>query len=94
MKSLFDASMVETALKRIPEWEVAGNGIERTFEFDGFSEAIEFVDAVAEIAEEEEHHPDIDVRWNKVKLRLSTHSKGGLTESDFTVAERIDTLED
>jgi 4a-hydroxytetrahydrobiopterin dehydratase len=94
MKSLLDSDRIETALKRVPEWEVSGNGIERTFEFDGFSDAIEFVDAVAEIAEEEEHHPDIDIRWNKVKLRLSTHSKGGLTEADFVVAERIDTLAD
>jgi len=47
---------------------------------------------VAEVAEDEEHHPDIDIRYNKVRLVLSTHSKGGLTELDFALAERIDTL--
>jgi 4a-hydroxytetrahydrobiopterin dehydratase len=47
-----------------------------------------------EVAEEEEHHPDIDIRYNKVRLVLSTHSKGGLTELDFNLAERIDTLEE
>ena len=47
---------------------------------------------VAELAEEEEHHPDIDIRFNKVRLVLATHSKGGLTDLDFALAERIDTL--
>jgi len=50
------------------------------------------VPSVAEVADEEEHHPDIDIRYNKVRLLLSTHSKGGLTELDFGLAERIDTL--
>ncbi len=70
------------------------NQIERTFEFDDFVDAIDFVDRVAEVAEEEEHHPDIDIRYNKVRLAVSTHSKGGLTELDFNLAERIDTLEE
>ena len=59
---------------------------------DDFADAIDFVNAVAEVAEDEEHHPDIDIRYNKVRLVLSTHSKGGLTELDFGLAERIDTL--
>ncbi len=65
---------------------------ERTFEFDDFADAIDLVNAVAEVAEEEEHHADIDIRYNKVHLVLSIHSKGGLTEFDFGLAERIDTL--
>ena len=79
-------------MKKIPEWELEKKHIERTFEFDDFADAIDFVNAVAEVAEEEEHHPDIDIRYNKVRLVLSTHSKGGLTELDFGLAERIDTL--
>ena len=79
-------------MKRIPEWETNKKAIERTFEFDDFSQAVDFVNAVAEIAEDEEHHPDIDIRWNKVRLVLSTHSQGGLTDLDFQVAEKIDTL--
>jgi Pterin-4a-carbinolamine dehydratase len=75
-----------------PEWELEKKHIERTFEFDEFSEAIDFVNSVAEVAEDEEHHPDIDIRYNKVRLILSTHSKGGLTDLDFALAERIDTL--
>jgi 4a-hydroxytetrahydrobiopterin dehydratase len=52
------------------------------------------VNGVAEIAEEDDHHPDIDIRYSKVTLRLSTHSEGGLTDLDFEVAEKIDTLVD
>jgi 4a-hydroxytetrahydrobiopterin dehydratase len=86
------AAEIKSALKRVPAWEHAKKAIERTFEFEDFTMAIDFVNSVAEIAEEEEHHPDIDVRYNRVTLRLSTHSAGGLTDADFDVAERIDTL--
>jgi len=79
-------------MKRIPEWETDEKKLERTFEFDDFSSAIDFVNAVAEIAEEEDHHPDIDIRWNKVHLTLATHSEGGLTDLDFQLAVKIDTL--
>jgi len=95
MANLISQEEIATSLKRIPEWETPDRrSVERTFEFDDFAAAIDFVNAVAEIAEEEEHHPDIDIRWNRVRLRLSTHSKGGLTELDFRLAARIDTLEE
>ena len=92
MPDLLDSNEIKASLKKTPEWEHEKKTIERTFEFDDFSQAIDFVNSVAEIAEEEEHHPDIDVRYNKVRLVLSTHTEGGLTENDFTLAERIDTL--
>ena len=92
MADLIKAADLKNRMKKIPEWELEKNHIERTFEFDDFADAIDFVNAVAEVAEEEEHHPDIDIRYNKVRLVLSTHSKGGLTELDFGLAERIDTL--
>jgi 4a-hydroxytetrahydrobiopterin dehydratase len=92
MADLLKAEELKTRLKKIPEWELEKKHIERTFEFDDFSDSIDFVNSVSEVAEEEEHHPDIDIRYNKVKLVLSTHSKGGLTELDFALAERIDTL--
>ena len=92
MADLLKADEAKARLKKVPEWELEKKHIERTFEFDDFSDSIDFVNAVAEVAEEEEHHPDIDIRYNKVRLVLSTHSKGGLTELDFAVAERIDTL--
>lgn len=93
MSDILDSKEIKEELKRVPEWEVEKNKmIERTFEFDDFTQAMDFVNSVADIAEEEEHHPDIDVRFNKVRIALSTHSEGGLTEMDFDVAEKIDTL--
>ncbi len=92
MADLIKADEAKTRLKKVPEWELEKKHIERTFEFDDFSEAIDFVNSVAEVSEEEEHHPDIDIRDSKVRLILSTHSKGGLTDLDFGLAERIDTL--
>ena len=94
MADLLSDSEIQNRLKKVPEWEHDKKRIERVFERDDFTDAIDFVNAVAEIAEEQEHHPDIDIRYNKVKLVLTTHSKGGLTEMDFQLAERIDTLEE
>ena len=94
MSELLIETELKQALKRTPEWDIIGKTIERTFEFDDFEGAIDFVDQVAEIAEEEDHHPDIDVRYNKVRLSLSSHQEHGLTVEDFSVAERIDNLEE
>jgi len=94
MADLLTTQDIKDWLKKLPEWELEKKHIERTFEFDDFSEAIEFVNGVAEISEEEDHHPEIDIRYSKVKLSLSTHSEGGLTDLDFELAEKIDTLVD
>src|SRR5262245_9862317 len=74
-------------------WLRKGAQIERTVKLKNFVEAMKFVNAVAEIAERHNHHPDIDIRWNKVTLVLSTHSAGGLTEKDFALAGEIDRVE-
>ena len=92
MAELIKSDDLKNRLKKVLEWELEKKHIERTFEFDDFTEAVDFVTAVAEVAEDEEHHPDIDIRYNKVRLILSTHTKGGLTDLDFSLAERIDTL--
>ena len=92
MPDLIKTGELKERMKKVPEWELEKKHIERTFEFDDFQDAIDFVNAVAEVAEEEEHHPDIDIRYSKVRLVLATHSKGGLTDLDFALAERIDTL--
>jgi 4a-hydroxytetrahydrobiopterin dehydratase len=62
------------------------------FEFKDFPNALEFVNAVAKIAEIAQHHPDINIRWNKVTLTLSTHDAGGMTEKDFKLARQFDQL--
>ena len=92
MPDLLEAAEIKTYMKKVPEWETDKKKIERVFEFDDFTAAIDFVNLVAEIAEEQEHHPDIEIRYNRVKLSISTQSKSGLTELDFQLAERIDTL--
>ena len=90
--SRLDEAAVSAALRRTPGWERAGGELRRTYRFRDFREALAFVNRVGGLAEAAGHHPDIDIRYNKVRLVLSTHSKGGLTELDFGLAERIDTL--
>ncbi len=94
MAELLTSQDIKNWLKKLPEWELEKKAIERTYEFDDFGQAFEFVSGVAEIAEEDDHHPDIDIRYNKVRIALSTHSEGGLTDLDFEIAEKIDTLVD
>lgn len=73
------------------DWRRDGEAIVRDYELADFVAAIELVERVARQAEDANHHPDILVHgWNKVRLTLSTHSEGGLTEADFALAERID----
>src|ERR1700691_5733452 len=75
------------------EWRRDGAAIVREWTFVDFAQAIAFVNRVAEAAEAANHHPDIHLHgWNKVRLELSTHSEGGLTQADFDMASRIDEL--
>ena len=75
------------------EWQREGDEIAREFEFEDFATAMAFVNRVAETAEEANHHPDILVHgWNKVRLSLTNHAAGGLTEADFELAAKIDKL--
>ena len=73
-------------------WQKNGEVISRRFEFADFAEAMRFVNAVAELAEQAQHHPDIDIRWNKVTLALTTHDAGGLTDKDYSLALACDEL--
>jgi 4a-hydroxytetrahydrobiopterin dehydratase len=91
MATLSDAE-VKGALADLPGWEVAGSDIVKEYKFADFKAALEFVNQVGERAEAANHHPDIDIRWNKVKLALSTHSEGGLTTNDFALAAEIESL--
>lgn len=74
------------------EWVIDEQSMARTFVFSNFTEAMGFVTSVALISERANHHPDIDIRWNKVTLTLSTHSEGGLTSADTDLAAAIDSL--
>lgn len=81
---------ITTGLAALPDWTREGGTITRTAETAGFPTAIRVVDAVAESAEQLDHHPDIDIRWRTLHFALSTHSAGGLTALDLTLAARID----
>ena len=94
MSELVEVEEIEVLLKKLPEWDHEKKAIVRVFEFDEYMEAIDFVNGVAEISEEFGHHPDIDIRWCTITVSATTHDAGGLTEADFEVAKKIDTLQD
>jgi 4a-hydroxytetrahydrobiopterin dehydratase len=83
---------VQKELSLLKGWKREGNEITKQFELKDFVHAMGFVSSVALLAEKANHHPDIDIRWNKVKLVLSTHSAGCLTEKDFNLAQQIESL--
>ena len=93
-KTAFDRAEAERLLAAIPEWKLtaAGAAIERTFRFKNYYETIAFVNALAFIAHREDHHPDLEVGYNRCTVRFSTHSVKGLSENDFICAARIDAL--
>lgn len=76
----------------VPDWSLADDAISRDFEFADFKEAMAFVNGVAELANERDHHPDIHISYNHVRLECTTHKAGGLTENDFSLAEAVDRL--
>lgn len=87
-----DTAKVKEYLKAVHDWFLIGDTIVREYKFRDFKESMSFVNRVADLAEEEGHHPDIFVSYNKVKLTLMTHAAGGLTENDFILAAKINTF--
>lgn len=85
-------SQITKHLGALPEWSIAGDAIQRTYQFDTFVQSIKFVNTVAAAAEQAQHHPDIIVRYNKVTLTLSTHDAGGITKKDFDFARKADSI--
>ena len=89
---LLSSDQITNELQTLKGWNLVGKEIKKTCEHKDFVHAMGFVNSVALLAEKANHHPDIDVRWNKVTLTLSTHSAGGLTEKDFNLAREIEKL--
>lgn len=83
---------VRTALGALPGWRREGKGIVREFTFDDFAGSIAFVNRVAEIADEEDHHPDIAISWATVTVTWTSHSAGGITDTDLAMASATDSL--
>jgi 4a-hydroxytetrahydrobiopterin dehydratase len=90
MAELLDEEEIEQRIDELGDWEREGDEIQKVFEFDDFATAIKFVTDVAKLADRYDHHPDIDIRYNKVKLVVTTHSEGGLTSLDFDFAGEIE----
>ncbi len=82
----------EELKREVPQWVLKDKTLEREFQLKDFRKAMEFVNKVADIAEKQDHHPDILIRYNKVTLTLSTHQVGGLSPKDFILAAKIDLL--
>ena len=82
-------SEIQQALGSLPGWTRTGIAIQRIFQFPDFKAAMAFVNKIAEAAEEANHHPDIDIRYNKVTMSLVSHDSGGITKRDIGMAERI-----
>ena len=80
---------VSTRVKSVPDWKIDSGELTRTYTFKNFLSAMDFVNSVAQIAEKGGHHPDIDIRYNKVRLALVTHDAGGLTAKDFEMAAEL-----
>jgi 4a-hydroxytetrahydrobiopterin dehydratase len=83
---------VTAALSELPLWSGGVDGIERTLELPSFRSAVEAISMIADVAEELDHHPDMDLRWTRVRVAVVTHSAGGLTGLDLELARRVDVL--
>lgn len=90
MAGLLDEEEIEQRLDELGDWDREGDEIQKVFEFDDFTSAVRFVNAVARLADRYDHHPDIDIRYNKVRLALTNHAEGGLTSYDFDLAGEIE----
>ena len=84
------AEAVQAALKNLPGWSLQGDAIGKQYTWSSFPEAMKFVNQVADLAEQVDHHPDILINYRRVTLTLSTHSEGGITQKDLDLAERIE----
>ncbi|MCP2258903.1 4a-hydroxytetrahydrobiopterin dehydratase [Streptoalloteichus tenebrarius] len=90
MTELLSDERITEALGALPDWRREGDALVRSVTLPSFPDAIRVVNRVAEIAENDNHHPDIDIRWRTLTFRCSTHSAGGVTEHDVSLAEEID----
>lgn len=87
-----DADTLAREVERLEGWAVQDNALVKVYAFDGFMPGVRFVDALAEEAEAQGHHPDLEVTYGKVTVRFSTHSEGGITEKDVSMAKAADAL--
>jgi 4a-hydroxytetrahydrobiopterin dehydratase len=89
---LLSDSEIEARLSEHPGWERAGDAISKTFERGDFVGSVNFVQTLVEPAEAMNHHPDLQISWDKVTVSIATHSEGGITATDFELAAKIDAI--
>ncbi len=94
MSDLVEKDEIEGLLKKLPEWDLEEKAICRVVEFEDYMDGVDLLNGVADIAEEANHHPDMEIKWGQLTIRLTTHDMGGLTDADFDLAGRIDNLID
>ena len=87
-----DDDQIASQLDELDGWERDADAIAKTFKLDDFVGSVEFVNKLVEPAEDMNHHPDLSISWNEVRVSITTHSEGGLTPNDFELAKRIDAL--
>jgi 4a-hydroxytetrahydrobiopterin dehydratase len=90
--SLLPDSEIESRLSELDGWSREGDAITKSFKNEDFVGSVKFVDAIVEPAEEMNHHPDLSISWDEVKVSITNHAAGGLTENDFELAKRIDAV--
>jgi 4a-hydroxytetrahydrobiopterin dehydratase len=89
MKKALTPTEIEDVLRTLPDWKLKDGKLVREWTFRDFAEAMTFVNRIAAIAEEANHHPDIDIRYNRVQLALISHDAGGITNRDAAMASRL-----
>jgi len=87
-----DILKAKKLLEKVEGWKLTDNEIQRIYRFKNFQKAIEFVNMVAKLSDDEGHHPDIEISWNKVTLTLTTHAINGLSQNDFILAAKINKI--
>lgn len=92
MAELLTDDAIATALADLTDWSGDSNALRREFVFRDFAGALEAVNRIGAVAEEMDHHPDIDIRWNRVIITVSTHSAGGVTDLDLALVRRLDAV--
>jgi 4a-hydroxytetrahydrobiopterin dehydratase len=90
MRERLEGAELKAAVAGLADWKLEKDGLVRTVIFPDFPAAMAFVNRAAELAQEADHHPDIDIRFNKIRIALTTHSAGGVTKMDVDMAARLD----
>jgi 4a-hydroxytetrahydrobiopterin dehydratase len=90
--ALLSDEQVQARIGEVQGWDSAGGALHKNFKLDDFKGSVDFVTRLTPVAEEMNHHPDLAISWNTVTVTITTHSEGGLTENDFELAKKIDSL--